>query len=169
VAALGMRWQRAREPWAEGVISIHQECWQGGSICAFPVCICASVQSVFKRPGEMAQRLRALVLAKNPGSIPSTYVAAHDHPLLQFQGLQHPLLTSDGTRQSAWEQNIHTNQFLLGFQLVFFETVSLCRSGHPGTHYVDQAGLKLTKILCFPSAGTKGISYCGCLIKYIFY
>ncbi|GAB1287840.1 Annexin A9 [Apodemus speciosus] len=38
---------------------------------------------------------------------------------------------------------------------------SLCSPGCPGTHSVDQAGLKLQRsaCLCLPSAGTKGVDY----------
>lgn len=45
--------------------------------------------------GEMAHSLRALAaLTKDLGSVLSTHMAAHSHLDLQFQGRQHPLLTS---------------------------------------------------------------------------
>jgi hypothetical protein len=44
----------------------------------------------------MAQRLRAS--SDNPGSIPSTHVAAQSHLQLQFQRIQRPLLTFAGIR-----------------------------------------------------------------------
>ena len=38
--------------------------------------------------GEMAQRLRALTaLPEDPGSIPSTHMAAHNCLKIQFQGI----------------------------------------------------------------------------------
>jgi hypothetical protein len=42
------------------------------------------------------------------------------------------------------------------FFFFFPDRVSLCSPGCPGTHSVDQAGLKLT---CLPSAGIKGVHY----------
>jgi hypothetical protein len=49
------------------------------------------------------------------------------------------------------------------FFLVFFEIlVSLCSPGCPGTHFIDQAGLKLTQksaCLSLPSAGIKGVCH----------
>ena len=40
------------------------------------------------------------------------------------------------------------------------DRVSLCRSGYPGTHSVDQAGLKLiATCLCLPSSGIKGVRH----------
>ena len=41
--------------------------------------------------GEMAQWLKALTaLREDPGSVLSTYTAAHNYLKLQFQGIQHP-------------------------------------------------------------------------------
>ena len=48
------------------------------------------------------------------------------------------------------------------FCFVFRDMVSLCSSGCPGTHSVDQAGLKLRNppaCLCLPSAGIKGLCH----------
>jgi hypothetical protein len=51
-----------------------------------------------------------------------------------------------------------------------FETgdrVSLCSPGCPGTHFVDQAGLKLrSTYLYFPSAGIKGTRHCPDGFRY---
>ena len=46
----------------------------------------------------MAQRLRAS--SDNPGSIPSTRVAALNHLQLQFQKTHRPLLTFAGSRHA---------------------------------------------------------------------
>lgn len=45
----------------------------------------------------------------------------------------------------------------------------MCSSAWPGTHYLDQAGLKLTEIcqpLCLPSAGIKGSDHHSIYNKY---
>jgi hypothetical protein len=44
---------------------------------------------------------------------------------------------------------------------VFWDRVSLCSPGCPGTHFVDQAGLWTQKsaCLCLPSAGIKGVHH----------
>ena len=41
--------------------------------------------------------------------------------------------------------------------IIFLRQVLSTYPWLPGTHYVDQAGLKLTKILCLLSAGIKGV------------
>jgi hypothetical protein len=44
--------------------------------------------------------------------------------------------------------------------LFFWDRVSLYSPGCPGTHFVDQAGIKLrSACLCLPSAGIKGVRY----------
>ena len=40
--------------------------------------------------------------------------------------------------------------------VLFFENISLCSPGCPGTHSVDKAGLNLSAYLCLPSAEIKG-------------
>lgn len=48
----------------------------------------------------MAQQFKMLVaLAKGPGSLLGTDMVTHNHLILQFQGIQLPLLTSLCTRQ----------------------------------------------------------------------
>lgn len=50
------------------------------------------------------------------------------------------------------------------FLLVFPHRVSQCCHSYPGTHSVDQAGLKLrSTYLCLPSAITKGV-YHNCVL-----
>lgn len=51
---------------------------------------------------------------------------------------------------------------LTGFGSLFcLDKISLCVSGCPGTPYVDQTGLRLTKItcLCPESTGIKGVCH----------
>lgn len=56
--------------------------------------------------GQMCQKLRVLVaLAEDSGSIPITYMAAHNHPQLQFQSIRCRVLTSHQRKQ-----NIHTHE-----------------------------------------------------------
>lgn len=57
-------------------------------------------------PGEMAQWLRVVaLLAEDPGPISSIHTVAHNHPSLQFQGIQYwRALRSCGARPC-----IHTN------------------------------------------------------------
>jgi hypothetical protein len=54
--------------------------------------------------------------------------------------------------------------FFFFFFLVFRDRVSLCSPGCPGTHFVDQAGLKLRNLPAYPSppppsAGIKGVHH----------
>lgn len=51
-----------------------------------------------ERAGETTQGFRALVLAEDPGLIPSTHRDAHNRLPLQFQRILSPLLVSSGTR-----------------------------------------------------------------------
>ena len=50
--------------------------------------------------------------------------------------------------------------------ICFRDKVSLCSPGCPGTHSVEQAGLKLKSSACLylPSAGVKGVPH-HCLAK----
>jgi hypothetical protein len=59
--------------------------------------------------------------------------------------------------------------FLFVFCLFFFfqDKVSLCSSGCPGTHSVDQAGPELT-CLCLLSAGTKGVFHHLVRVLHVF-
>jgi hypothetical protein len=58
--------------------------------------------------------------------------------------------------------------FSFFFFLVFRDRVSLCSPGCPGTHSVDQAGLKLRNLpLCLPSAGIKGMRHYAWLQGYL--
>lgn len=51
--------------------------------------------------GETAQELSTcFALTGNPGSVLGTHMVAHNHLKLQFQGIQHPTLTSSGIRQA---------------------------------------------------------------------
>ena len=59
----------------------------------------------------MAQHLRVpAAFAEDPGSVPSTYMAAHTCQDLQFQGIQDPLLNSTGTRHAYTQTNTHTRR-----------------------------------------------------------
>jgi hypothetical protein len=49
--------------------------------------------------------------------------------------------------------------YLFGFVFVFRDEDSLYSPGCPRTHSVDQAGLKLRKSACLPSAGIKGVHH----------
>ena len=55
---------------------------------------------------------------------------------------------------SPVEYGTHGIFFCLFILFCFFEVVSLCSLGCPGTHSVDQAGLKL-KAVCLPLLGLK--------------
>lgn len=48
-----------------------------------------------------------------------------------------------------------------GFCCCFGDKVCVCRSGWPGTHYLDQGGFKLsnTHLLCLPSTEVKGVCH----------
>jgi hypothetical protein len=52
---------------------------------------------------------------------------------------------------------------LVGWFGFFRDRVSLCSPGCPGTHFVDQAGLKLRNLpasaSCLPSAGIEGVCH----------
>lgn len=51
----------------------------------------------------MTHQLRTLAdLPKDPASVPSTHMAAHNHLELQFQGIRHPILASAATRLYMW-------------------------------------------------------------------
>jgi hypothetical protein len=53
----------------------------------------------------MVQWLRALAaLPEDQGLIPSNHMVSHIHLQLQFQGIQHSLLTSTGTRHTCGAQ-----------------------------------------------------------------
>lgn len=73
--------------------------------------------SDIKKP-KVAQGLGALVLTEVLGSVPSTYIVAHDHPKdgsIQFQGIYHPFLTFRGTghphdTHTYVQANIHTHK-----------------------------------------------------------
>lgn len=43
-----------------------------------------SIREARRRAGEMAQQLRPWLLCKGRGSVPSTYMAAHNYLPLQF-------------------------------------------------------------------------------------
>jgi hypothetical protein len=59
--------------------------------------LCLFQENIKARLGR-GSRLRALaVLAEDLGSVPSTHTGAHSLLLLQFQGIQHPLLDTVGT------------------------------------------------------------------------
>lgn len=47
------------------------------------------------------------------------------------------------------------SDFLVLLLLLFETTVSLCSSGCPGTHYIDQVNLKLTEICLFLSSAIR--------------
>lgn len=68
------------------------------------------------RGWEMSQWLRAFVsLADNPGLVPSTNMAVHNHLWLQSQGSWGPLLISPGTTCSSHtecKQSTHTPNYL---------------------------------------------------------
>lgn len=52
------------------------------------------------RVGELVQLLEHLLLLfREPGFSPSTHTVAHNFLQLQFQGIQHSILTSTGTTQ----------------------------------------------------------------------
>jgi hypothetical protein len=60
--------------------------------------------------------------------------------------------------------------FVCLFCFVFWDRVSLCSSGCPGTHSVDQPGLELRTppAPCLPSAGIKGVSHhCPAGIRFL--
>jgi hypothetical protein len=69
-------------------------------------------------------------------------------------------LPTEAVFPPAWS---HTDTFgcLDFFVVVFSETGFLCVADCPGTHSVDQAGLKLRNwpVLCLPSAGIKGVCH----------
>lgn len=46
----------------------------------------------------MIQRIKILLFAEDIGSIPSTDMAAHSCPKLQFQGIYHPPLIAAGSQ-----------------------------------------------------------------------
>lgn len=49
----------------------------------------------------MAQQSGTLdALAEDPSVVPSTHMLTHNYLYLQFQGIQHPLLTSLSTRHT---------------------------------------------------------------------
>jgi hypothetical protein len=49
--------------------------------------------------------------------------------------------------------------FVVVVVVVFRDRISLCSPGCPGTHSVDQAGLKLKIRLPLPTAGIKGVGH----------
>lgn len=60
------------------------------------------------RAGEVVQQLRAMaVLGEVLGLVPSTYVVAYKHLLLQFQGIGCPLMASAGTACTDSHAGIH--------------------------------------------------------------
>ena len=65
--------------------------------------------------GGLAQKLRVLVaLAEDQGSIPRTHIASHKQ--FQFQGTQHPLLTSAGTVMHVIHTYTHMGNMLICIQ-----------------------------------------------------
>lgn len=62
--------------------------------------------------GKMTQWLKIfIVLAKNQGSDPKTYMmVAHNHLKLQVQGPHHPLLTSTGAHIHAGKYTQNKNK-----------------------------------------------------------
>lgn len=62
------------------------------------------------KAGEMTLQLRALTCClKQPSSIPSTPMVAHNCPYLQCQRIQHPLLASTGIRHT-WCTDIYAGK-----------------------------------------------------------
>ena len=58
------------------------------------------------RAGEMAQWLRALTAPpEDPGSIPSTHMAAHNCLWLQFHGIQHS--HTEGKNTNVYKINLN--------------------------------------------------------------
>jgi hypothetical protein len=54
---------------------------------------------------------------------------------------------------------VYVCMYVYHFLLLFvWDMVFLCNLGCPGTHSVDQAGLK-SACLCLPSAGSKGMHH----------
>jgi hypothetical protein len=56
---------------------------------------------------------------------------------------------------------MYVYMYVFTYLLVFRDRVSLCSSGCPGTHPVDQAGLELRNPapLCLSSTGIKGVCH----------
>jgi hypothetical protein len=82
--------------------------WHAESICYTPIFIMKckkqvllSISTHFSRAEKMAQQFRALVaLIENLESVPSTHIAVHKHPLLQFQRIHLSFLVSMSTKHT---------------------------------------------------------------------
>jgi hypothetical protein len=67
-------------------------------------------------------------------------------------------LTKEVSKKLSGDFVLWLSLFLLFFCFCFWDRVSLCSPGCPGTHFVDQAGLELKfACLCLPSSGIKGV------------
>ena len=78
------------------------------------------------------------------------------------QGLLRPAVRVSNRYLTLWTNKWRGLFFSFFFFVVFRDRVSLCSSGCPGTHLVDQAGLKLRNLpasVCLPSAGIKGVHH----------
>jgi hypothetical protein len=64
---------------------------------------------------------------------------------LELQAILNYRIWLLGTELGSSER-AKSNLFLVWFDLVFRDRVSLCSSGCPGTHFVDQAGLELRNL-----------------------
>ena len=92
-----------------------------------------------KKPGprEVAQQLRTLAaLAEGLNSVPSIHMVAH-----RGANVRH-LLLSAGSRHNDARKNPHMNKSSTSYRRVSL----LCSSCCPGTHSVDQAGLRPTEM-----------------------